>query len=121
MHFVNSDDSHLYQAAEDAFTSEGGHLARNDKGLDTRTGPIRIGRQPSRNFRKTARRFAAAMRAVMRIFRADVSRRASRSVFSLRSAEIWGVNPVAKYRRLARAKVSGTALRKSGHDGRDIG
>jgi hypothetical protein len=79
MQLSNSDDGHLYQAAEDAFTSEGGHLAPEDEVLDQRTDASRTNRHLSLDFSKAMKCCAAGVRAVLKIFQAVGSRHAARS------------------------------------------
>jgi hypothetical protein len=76
----NTGDLHSYQAAEDAFTSEGGHLAPDDEVVGKRVDANGPPRPASRDFRNAMKRYAAGMRAVLNIFRAGGSRATARSI-----------------------------------------
>lgn len=70
MRFGKKGDIHRYQAAEDAFTSEGGYLAIENEALenpaDADRQPSRP--QPSRNLGKMVKRCAASVGIVMATF-----------------------------------------------------
>lgn len=73
-------DIQLYQAAEDAFTSEGGHLAPEDEVVGKRVDANGLPRPAPHDFRNAMKRCAAGVRAVLKVFRAGGSRAAARSI-----------------------------------------
>jgi hypothetical protein len=53
----NRDDSHRYQSAEDAFTSEGGHVTWEPEALEKDAKAIRDRRHPFRGFGNAMARY----------------------------------------------------------------
>ncbi len=77
--FRDKADTSRYAAAEDAFTSEGGHVALEDEAPGKDAATDRGSLQPASDFRTTIRRYSAQMHAVLAGFRRGGSRRAQRS------------------------------------------
>ena len=64
LRFGNKDDGRCYQSAEDAFTSEGGHVTWEPEVLEKDADNSTDHRQPPRAFAKMMARYLAAMFAM---------------------------------------------------------
>lgn len=75
MQFRNREDTRRYAAAEDAFTSEGGYLARDNDVAESDSEPSHKGLHMFRDFDWTGGRYAVGMNAVLEAFRNEVRHR----------------------------------------------
>lgn len=79
-HVGNKDNDRHCQAAEDAFTYEGGHLGPQDELQEARAGASANARQPRRVFKGLVNRYAKSMRAAIAVVRRGRSRHVARIV-----------------------------------------
>jgi hypothetical protein len=78
-HVGDKDYQRQCQAAEDAFTSEGGHLGPQDEFQEARTDASVNACKPRRAFKGLLNRYATGMRAGIAAFRNGHSRHAARA------------------------------------------
>jgi hypothetical protein len=78
-HVGNKDDHRHCQAAEDAFTSEGGHVGPHDELQEARSGANINASEPCVAFKGLVNRYASGMSAAIAAFRDGSSRRAART------------------------------------------
>jgi len=80
--FRNRQDTRRYAAAEDAFTSEGGHLALEDDAPAKEADAGRDSRKLPGDFMETVNRCATGMRHVLTVFRGASAHPATRTAHS---------------------------------------
>jgi len=80
--FRNRQDTRRYAAAEDAFTSEGGHLALEDDAPAKEADAGRDSRKLPGDFMEKVNRCATGMRHVLTVFRGASAHPATRTAHS---------------------------------------